>query len=148
LFGDIDSVQAFQSQLVPASEVEDNAVVAGTLCSGARFTTEYTFTAEIPWSERCEIYGSKGSLIIDQLCNPPAVHYHGGNDFEGHPLADVPYDLHGWKIASIADGVKDFVAAIRDQRPTKVDPMDGYYTLKVVEKAYESVARDSRPIRL
>src|SRR5439155_7360377 len=67
LFGEIESVRAFKNKLVEVSEVEDNAVVAGRMKSGAMFTTEYSFTAEIPWGERLEIYGSEGSLIVDQL---------------------------------------------------------------------------------
>lgn len=147
LFGDIASVQAVQNRLVQVSETEDNAIVTGVLASGALFTTEFTATAEIPWGERCEIYGSKGSLIIDQLCNPPAMHYRGAQDFEGVPLSAVPYDLHGWKRYSIAETVKDFVDAVRDKRPPAIDPIDaGYYALVIVEKAYESVAASGRSI--
>jgi predicted dehydrogenase len=146
LFGEIKQVQAVQSRLVPESEVEDHAVVSGQLTSGALFTTEYSFTAEIPWGERCEIYGSEGSLIIDQLCNPPALHYHGAHDYDGAPLAAVPYDPKLWKLASIAAGVRDFVDALIEGRSPGVDSMDGYYTLKVVEAAYASVARSGQPV--
>lgn len=146
LFGEFATVQAFQAKLVSESEVEDHAVVAGTLKNGALFTTEYTFTAEIPWSERCEIYCGKGSLIIDQLCNPPALHYRGGQDFQGEALAGVQYDPRGWKGTSIAEGVKDFVGAIREHRPPAVNPLDGAYTLTVVERAYESVAQGGRSL--
>jgi predicted dehydrogenase len=145
LFGDIVQVQAMQSRLVPESEVEDHAVVAGRLANGALFSTEYSFTAEIPWGERCEIYGSAGSLIIDQLCNPPALHYHGARDYEGTPLDAAPYDPKLWKLASIAAGVQDFVDALVEGRPPAVDPMDGCYTLKVVEAAYASAAAGGQP---
>src|SRR5207248_8456881 len=101
LFGDVAGVQAIKSRVVTESEVEDHAIVAGRLASGALFTTEYTFTAQIPWGERCEIYGSEGSLIIDQLCNPPAIHYRGIHDYAGTPLPAVPYDPQRWKLASI-----------------------------------------------
>lgn len=145
-FGNVDSVQAFQSTFVRASEVEDFAVVSGLLKNGASFTSEFTATAEIPWGERCEIYGSEGSLIIDQLNNPPAVHYHGAEDFDGTPLAGVPFNPRGWKFQSIVDEVQDFVAAVAEHRPTAVDPLDGAYSIKVVEKAYESVAASGRMI--
>ncbi|HWE61716.1 MAG TPA: hypothetical protein VHB98_08400 [Chloroflexota bacterium] len=46
----------------------------------------------------------------------------------------------GWKGISIAEGVIDFVGAILEHRPPAVDPLDGYYPLKVVEHAYASVA--------
>ena len=147
LFGEIAAVQAFQYRFVRTSETEDHAIVSGTLRNGALFTTEYTAIAEIPWGERCEIYGSKGSLIIDQLINPPAVHYRGALDFEGTPLPGVPHDPRDWKRYSIAETVKDFIYAIRDRRPPAIDPVDGgQYTLEIVEKAYESVAASGKLI--
>ncbi len=146
LCGEIEGVQAFQARLVAESEVEDHAVVGGRLKNGALFTTEYTFTAEIPWGERCEIYGSAGSLIIDQLCNPPALHYRGARDYTPQPLAAVLYEPMRWKLASIVAGVQDFIAAIHDGRPPAVDPWDGYYALKVVEAAYASVAASGKMV--
>jgi predicted dehydrogenase len=147
LFGEIEAVQAFQNRLVKVSETEDHALVNGIMKNGALFSNEFTATAEIPWGERCEIYGSKGSLIIDQLSNPPAVHYRGAQDFTGVPLANVPCDLHGWKRYSIAETVKDFVDAALDRRPPMIDAYDGgYYALKIVEKAYESVANSGKLI--
>lgn len=138
LFGEIETVQAVQSRLVAESEVEDHAVVTGRLKNGALYSTEYTFTAEIPWGERLEIYGSEGSLIVDQLNNPPAVFYQGSADYTGTPLHGVPYAPAEWKILSIAEGIKDFVNAIWENRPPAVNPEDGHYVLKLIELAYES----------
>ena len=140
LFGKFDTVQAFQHKFVEESEVEDNAVVAGSLENGTLFTTQYTFTAEIPWSERLEIYGSVGTLIIDMLSNPSAILYEGSQDFSGTALDSVPYDPVQWKEVSIAKGVKDFTEAVWEGRSPTVDPMDGYDALRVVERAYESIA--------
>lgn len=146
LYGEIERVQAWQAAYVRGSEVEDWALISGLMKNGALFSVEFTATAEIPWGERCEIYGSKGSLIIDQLRNPPVVHFRGARDFEGEPLAAVPYDPQGWKYRSIVDEVRDFVAALAERRPTTIDPMDGYYSVKVVEKAYESIAASGKLI--
>lgn len=141
LFGEIASVQASSAKLVEESEVEDHAVVTGRMKNGAIFSTEYTFTAEIPWGERLEIYGSTGSLIVDQISNPPVIHFRSRTDITGAPVEAVAYDPKNWKIKSIASGVRDFVDAVRDNRPPRVDPMDGYYVLLVAEKAYESIAK-------
>ena len=59
-------------------------------------------------------------------------------------LSGVPFNPQGWKHQSIVDGVKDFVAALVERRTPAIDPFDGYYSLKVVEKAYESVAASGR----
>jgi predicted dehydrogenase len=148
LFGEIASVQANSAKLIEASEVEDHALVAGRLKSGAIFSTEYTFTAEIPWGERLEVYGSAGSVIVDQIANPPAMLFRGKADTTGTPLEKVPYDPTGWKASSIANGVRDFIEALRDGRPPRVDPLDGYYTVVVAEKAYESIARFGKAVQI
>ena len=146
LFGPVASVQAIANKLVEVSQVEDNGIVAGRLASGAIFSTEFTFTAEIPWGERLEIYGSKGSLVVDQLLNPPVVHYRSKTD-TGHPLASVPYqpdreehDHDGWKSRSIADGVIAFARAVSEGRPAPVKAEDARDAIAVCEAAYRSIA--------
>jgi predicted dehydrogenase len=140
LFGEVASIRGFEDQLVPQAQVEDNAVVAGTLVSGALFRCEFTFTAEIPWGERLEVYGSKASLIVDQLFDPPAVLFRGGTDYAGEPLSDVPYDPRGWKRVAIAAGARDFAEAVAAGRLPTVDPRDGLYGVLLSERAYESAA--------
>lgn len=139
LFGEIDTVQAVSYKLVRESEVEDNAIVSGCLKNGTIFSTEYTFTAEIPWGERLEIYGSMGSVVLDQLADPPVRIFRGKDDFVGSALEEVPYNPVRWKFDSIAKGVQDFVDAVLEGRSPRVDPMDGYYAVRVAEKAYESI---------
>jgi predicted dehydrogenase len=151
LFGDVASVQGIVNKVVDVSEVEDNAVVAGRMTSGAVFTTEYTFTAEIPWGERLEVYGSKGSIIVDQLIDPPVVHYRHKDDTAGLPVGNVDdggtrveYDPVWWKFKSIAKGVAAFARAASEGTPAPVDPTDGMYTIEVVESAYASVQQGGR----
>jgi predicted dehydrogenase len=146
LFGEIATVQATSAKLIEESEVEDHAIVTGRMKSGAIFSTEYTFTAEIPWGERLEVYGSTGSLIVDQLCNPPAVHFRDKTDTTGTPIETVPYDPKGWKATSIVGGVRDFIGAVKNGRPPRVDASDGHYVLLVAEKAYESIAQSGKPV--
>lgn len=146
LFGEIATLQATSTKLIEESEVEDHAIVTGRMKSGAIFSTEYTFTAEIPWGERLEVYGSTGSLIADQICNPPVVHFKGKNDIAGTSIQTAHFDPVGWKATSIANGVRDFIEALRDRRPPRVDSSDGYYALLVVERAYESIAKSGKAV--
>jgi predicted dehydrogenase len=148
LFGEIATVQASSNKLVKESQVEDHAVVTGRMKNGAIFSTEYTFTAEIPWGERLEIYGSEGSIIVDQICNPPAIHFQGKTDSTGKPIEAVHYDPSGWKLKSIANGIRDFVEGLRDSRPPRVDPSDGHYVIVVAEKAYQSIAKHGQPVTI
>jgi UDP-N-acetyl-2-amino-2-deoxyglucuronate dehydrogenase len=140
LFGDIQDLAAYTSQIYRVdSEVEDNAVVLGRLANGAEFSSSFSFTTEIPHSERLEIYGSSGTLIIDQLSNPPAKFYTDPMDFDGSPLEGVEYDPMGWHYFSVVEGVKDFIASVWENRPAQVDVMDCCYAVRVIEKAYQSM---------
>ena len=141
LFGPIATVRAFHDRLVDEAQVEDNGVVAGRLQSGALYRCEFTFTAEIPWGERLEVYGSEGAVVVDQLLDPPAVHIHGAEDYERGRLDGVPFNPRGWKRESIALSVCDFAAALGEGRSPLVSARDGAYGVLVSERAYESAAQ-------
>ncbi len=146
LFGRVRRVRATMSAVLPESQVEDNAVVSGELEDGTRFTCELTCTAELPWGERLEICGERGVVIVDQLADPVVRHYRGEHDFAPDAVAGVPHDPQGWKTTSIAAGTADFVHAVREGRPTGVDPEDGYRAVLIAHRAYESVAAGERAV--
>ncbi len=147
LFGGVRDAQAFASKIMPESRVDDNTIIFGHLANGAVFESVQSCIVEAPWSERLEIHGSKGSLIVDQLANPPAIHFNGADDMEGTPLDAVPYDPLAWKYLSIVAEVQDFVQAIIEDRPPRIDPMYGYHAIQVVEAAYQSIAT-GKPVTL
>ena len=138
LFGPVAQLRAFTDKLIDQSEVEDNALVTGRLELGALFTSQFTFTAEIPWGERLEIYGTEGTVVVDQLRDPPALHFRGRTDMAGTPLAGVRYDPAGWKFASIATSVARFAEAVHENQPAPIDPLDARYVMFVIENCYKS----------
>jgi predicted dehydrogenase len=145
LFGEISQLNAFTSQLYSVdSEVEDNADVRGKLASSADFLCSFTFTAEVPHSERLEVYGTHGSLIVDQLSNPPVKFYAEPTDFDGSPVEGPEYDPMGWHYFSIVEEVKDFVRTTCAGEPPTVDVHDCCYSIHVIEKAYESVRNGNK----
>ena len=149
LFGDIKELTAFTSQIYDVkSEVEDNADVRGKLTCGADFLSSFTFTAEVPHSERLEIYGTSGSLVVDQLVNPPVKFYGEPVDFDGTAIEGPEYDPMGWHYFSIVEEVKDFVRTVVEDRPPTVDPLDCCYAVKVIEKAYESVKNGNKLVQV
>lgn len=148
LFGGVAEVRAQSAKLVEESEVEDNALVTGRLANGGLFSAEFSFTAEIPWGERLEVYGSEGSIVVDQLVDPPVVLYKGEFDFDGTPVAGVERDSVWWKGGSIAAGVKDFVEALYAGRAPAIDPLDGVRAIRVVEAAYRSIDEGGAPVAL
>ena len=141
LFGGVKDVLGFASKLVPEGEVEDNGLIIGHLANGAEFQLNTSCTYEIPWMERVEIYGSKGGMIIDQLANPVVKYYLGSGDIDGTVVEDVPFDPLGWKFMSMVAEIKDFVTAVREDRPPRIDPADALYALKAAEAVERSIAQ-------
>ncbi len=142
LFGKIDTVQAIAQRFQKDIDLETHGIIAGKLANGGLFSIEVSSVTEYPRGERVEIYGSKGTLIIDQVLDPPAVFYRGDKDPKGTPVAGVPYDLTGWKRRSIEDGAADFVAAVRAGRQPSISLDDARYTVRLLERAYEFIARN------
>jgi len=139
LFGGVRDVRGFASKIIPEGEMEDNGLILGHLGNGAEFQLNTSCTFEIPWTERVEIYGSKGGMIIDQLANPVVKYYLGSNDIDGTVVEDVPFDPMAWKFNSMIAEVGDFVSAVIDDRPPRVDPADALYALKAVEAVARSI---------
>jgi len=145
LFDGIHDLQAFTSQKFQVgAEVEDNADVRGHLVNGADFLSSFSFTVEIPHSERLEVYGTTGALIIDQLANPPAKIYTEPMDFDDTALEEVTYDPLGWHFFSVVAGVSDFMRTLVAGKPPRVDPQDCVYAVHVIEKAYESARNGNK----
>ncbi len=139
LFGGIRDVFGFASKIIPEGEMEDNGLILGHLANGAEFQLNTSCTFEIPWTERVEIYGSKGGMIIDQLSNPVMKYYLGSGDIDGTTVEDVPFDPMAWKFTSMIAEIKDFVGAIIENRPPRVDPSDALYALKAAEAVAKSI---------
>ena len=147
LFGGVRDIQAVAYRILPESQVDDHTLAFGHLANGSVFETTQSCIVEAPWTERLEVYGSKGSLIVDQLVNPPVVHFNGPGDVEGTPLSSVPYEPLAWKYLSIVAEVQDFVQAVVEDRPPVIDPLYGYHAIQVAEAAYQSIA-EGKPISL
>ena len=140
LLGETETVQAFARGFVPEIPLENHAVICGATKGGTLFAMEFCSVTEYPRGERVEVYGADGAIVIDQVLDPPVVFYRGDQDPKGTPL-DVPYDLAGWKHNSIMAGCQDFIDAIRTGRETGVDLEQAKYTIRLIEAAYESIAR-------
>jgi predicted dehydrogenase len=149
LFGEVTELVAFTSQLYHVeSDVEDNVDVRGRLACGADFLSSFSFTAEVPHSERLEVYGTTGSLIVDQLVDPPVKFYAEPVDFDGSPVEGPEYDPMGWHYFSIVEEVKDFVLSLVEGRAPAVDPDDCCYAMRVIEQAYKSARNGNKLIQV
>ena len=139
LFGGVRDVLGFASKIIPEGEMEDNGLILGHLANGAEFQLNTSCTFEIPWTERVEIYGSQGGMIIDQLADPVVKYYLGSNDIDGTVVEGVPFDPMAWKFNSMIAEVGDFVQAVIEDRPPRIDPADALYALKAAEAVARSI---------
>ncbi len=140
LFGGVRDARAFATKVVPEGEVEDNAVVLGALLGGAGYQLTVTCTAEVPWTERLEVYGSEGGVIVDQLSDPVVTWYRGSDDIDGTVVESVPFDPFLWKGHSMFAELRDVVDAVLEHRDPVVDPEDALAALRAAEAALRSVA--------
>jgi predicted dehydrogenase len=148
LCGGIRDISAFTHKIIPEGASEDNAVFTGRLVNGTYFCATVSTVAKVPWTERLEIYGSKGAYIADHLLDPAAVLYTGPDDkIERTPIQTGPAGPQLWKFKSIIEEERDFLEAIREGRKPVIDPEDGLYAVKVAETAFAS-ARTGRPVQV
>lgn len=145
-FGEVESLQAIALRYVPDVELENHGIIAGRLVTGTLFSVEFSSVTEYPRGERVEIYGSDGTLLIDQVLDPPVVFYRGDTDPKGTPVDEVPFDLGAWKRHSIELAARDFVAAVREGRSAAVDLEQARMTVRLVDCAYQSIAQGGQRI--
>lgn len=138
LFGDVESLQAIALRYVPKVDLENHGTIVGRLVTGTLFSLEFSSVTEYPRGERVEIYGSDGTLVIDQVLDPPMNFYRNDRDLKGTPVIGVPYDPL-WKLHSIEAATRDFVDAVREGRPAAVDLDQARATVRLVECAYQSI---------
>jgi UDP-N-acetyl-2-amino-2-deoxyglucuronate dehydrogenase len=151
LLGDFAEVVGFSTKVVPIdNEIEDTADVRGRLASGAYFTCGFTSVSEIPHSERLELYGTDGGIIVDQMANPVVKVFRGDQDFNGEAVEGVPFGPDGWHpggwhYESVIVEVKDYITSLVEGRKPLIDSYDCAYAIKVVEASYQSIAT-GRPV--
>ncbi len=136
LFGDVHKLKAFTGYVIPGCEVEDNAVIAGTLNERTFFESSFSFTAQAPWTERLEVYGESGTIIIDQIMQPSSLYYRGAEDYDPVQIKSIPCDPIAWKWKSIAKGVESFIRAVYTGSELVVKPEEAVKSIELCECAY------------
>ena len=152
LLGEFAEVTGFSAKLFPLpNEIEDTAEVYGRLTRGTHVSCTFTSVSEIPHSERLELYGTRGSIIVDQLADPVVRIFRGHQDFIGQtprvPYAPDGWRPGGWHYESVISEVTDYVKSLVEGRPPLIDNNDAVYAIQVVEAAYRSIV-EGGPVAL
>ncbi|MDL9980746.1 Gfo/Idh/MocA family protein [Microbacterium sp. ASV49] len=153
LLGEIESLRGVGKKLLALpNEIEDTAEITGQLRSGAHFSCTFTSISEIPHSERLELYGTRGGILIDQMANPVVKLFRGAHDYEGTVIDEVPFGPDawhpgGWHFESVLREVTDFITSLIDGVPPLIDNRDAVYALAAVDAAYRSI-RTGEPVSM
>jgi len=153
LLGEITEVTAFGTKVIPLpNEIEDTAEVRGRFASGAVFSSGFTSVSEIPHSERLELYGTTGGILLDQMSDPVVRLWRGAHDFAAETVEGVPYGPDawhpgGWHWESVLVEVADFIDSLLEGRKPLCEPWDTVYAIRVIEAAYESI-RTGAPVKI
>jgi predicted dehydrogenase len=152
LVGRIKRVFAASSVFVKDlyQDVEDNAVVSFELDKGVLASSSFSNTTEAPWTERLELYGTKGSIIVDMLSEHPVQVFstvERSDDMSewwgwyGNTSWEEPFFDHsamGWKQTSWKKEVQHFVSCLREKTVPLVSGQDGRRNVEIALKALES----------
>jgi len=150
IVGPVEEISAYTATRAHARiEVEDLAVAAVKFRSGALGLLEGSTSAYPGYCARLDVYGSEGSVIIEneqiiawnfrsgETC-PVAPHATGF--IGGTSSKDIWHHAHRAQTA-------DFIAAVREDRTPMVDGAEGRKALEIVLGVYES-ARTRKPVCL
>lgn len=140
VMGEAESVFGKVKTVSHQIEGEDLGVALVSFKSGALGTVEGS-TAIVPgYPERLEIYGTKGSIILEggkiavwdvpNLERPEPAAAEGKASGAADPMA-IGHQLHKVQIT-------DFLQAIREDRPPAVTGKEGRRALALIQKIYQS----------
>ncbi len=149
--GDVDYVYAWMEQQEKKlkKKCEDNALVLFKFRNGAVGELVTSWTIRNPWNEIMEIYGNKGTVIVDILSSRPLAVFIPKSRNEGwfYPSIELSGGWPGWLLDSIAREVEHFIDCIRSNEEPLVKGEDGRAALELALAAYSS-AEKGRPVRL
>ncbi len=159
--GEIKSIYAKTTKFGKSeiSEVEDNAVGTLKFSNGALGIFGFSTTTAAPWTEELQLFGTKGSILVDFLASNPLRVYSivGRSDDKskwwsryGDVSWEYPFIEHStteWVTQSMRREVQHFVECILNDNEPLVTGEDGKKAVELVLKGYES-ARTGREVFL
>jgi predicted dehydrogenase len=142
--GPVTAVQADIKTLIKDIRVDDNAVLMFEFASGALGYVEVGWTSK-PGFLGCEIYGTKGSIIVDYERGLDLVAGRAGADYAGgtqRRTLKLNVNEGGWAVE-----VTQFVDCIRTGKPFRAGIAEGISSLRVALAGYEA-SKTGRKVRI
>lgn len=156
IMGGVDTIFAHTATLAHQRiEVEDVAVATLTFKNGALGVIEGTTAAYPGYSKRIEVYGDKGSVIMedsrivswefkekseeDKKIKEEARKAQAAGKGASSPIAGLSYEPHRRQIL-------DMIQAIKEDREPLVNGIEGRKSLEIILAIYHS-ARTGNPVK-
>jgi myo-inositol 2-dehydrogenase/D-chiro-inositol 1-dehydrogenase len=153
LLGEFGELTGVATKVFPLdNQIEDTAEVYGRMRGGAHFSCGFTSVSEIPHSERLELYGTEGGILVDQMSEPVVKLFRGHHDFSGEAVGGVPFGPDawhpgGWHYESVIAEVTDYVRSLVEGRAPLIESGDCVYAMRIVAAAYESI-QSGKPVAI
>ena len=157
LMGDVDSVHAMTATLAHERiEVEDTAVAVLRFKSGALGVIEAATTAYPGLQKRTEVHGDEGSACVEQddvklwefkTKRPEDSAFEAALAAGGGAARSGASDPRGITHEGHRVQLSDFLAAIDEGRPPRVDGREGRKSVEIIRAIYKS-ARTGTTVRL
>jgi len=152
MVGEMKSVQTSITTFLKDlyQDVEDNAMGLIHFQNGAMANFTLTNTTESPWTERLELFGTKGAIVADMLSERPVQIFSTKERSEDASkwwtqYGDVgwmePFISHSsleWKRVSVKREVQHFVECILEDKKPLVSGEEGRRDMEISLKCYES----------
>jgi len=144
IIGEVKSVFAFAEKLTCELDTnnDDTAVIVLKFKNGALGEVDLTSGAVSEPTNRLELYGTKGTIIEDHMCEPPLMYssHQPGFETEGWVKPVVEHaPFPGYYGISFKNEVEHFVDCVREDKEPLVTGELAKAALKVALCAYQSV---------
>jgi predicted dehydrogenase len=144
IMGEVKSVFAFAEKLTCELDTknDDTAVIVLQFKNGALGEVDLTSGAVSEPTNRLELYGIKGTIIEDHMCEPPLMYssHQPGFETEGWVKPVVEHaPFPGYYGISFKNEVEHFVDCVREDKEPLVSGERAKAALKVALCAYQSV---------
>jgi predicted dehydrogenase len=154
--GDVQEVYAYMDTVTHTGiQVEDVAVACLRFKNGALGMIQGTTSAYPGFPKKIEIYGSEGSVIVEE---DRLLAWEFKTKEPDDDRIRSAYGKSGAVVSGASDALaishlghqalfSSFIASVRGQAPVLIDGPEGARAVTLIESIYRS-AREKRPIRL
>jgi predicted dehydrogenase len=154
--GEVDAIYATMAKRIKRDlAVEDTGVATLQFRNGAlgELNTSWSLHIDIGMRNVLEIYGSRGTMIVELTTPAPALHLYSERETSPllsgwitpyvQPAANEPHDYQSWPTHTqhYRREVEDVITRFRQDIPFRAGLEDGLQTCRIIAAGYEAARR-------